>query len=267
MSTQEIGELIDSVNDLTQTVAGKMGEINQELQQGLKEIEDKVTAGFSGETRYVSPNGNDTSGDGSSSKPFKTIRKAINSILRNGKVILKDPGSYYYHSNVTTLVGRSIYITGEYLPNDDDAKIYFSRHEDGTPANWPMFKLENSDLNFKGCQLLSDGQDTTKPSYDRGLVFAYAGTCSVKFGESGGFCSISLADKAHFLGHVARSLINIMTAYTSVNLVDGDGTKNYEEFYYREPGTTVIQGVSNSSFSGLNPPQTHLIGGTIMNRV
>lgn len=133
-------------------------------------------------------------------------------------------------------------------------------------ANWPMFKLENSDLNFKACQLLTEGQDETRPTYQRGLIFSYTGTCSVKIGESGGFCSMVLADSAHTLGHVARSFINIITAYTNVELVGGDDTLDYENFFYREPGTTVIQGITNSTFVGLNPPQTHLIGGTIMNR-
>lgn len=39
MSTQEIGELVNSVNDLTQTVAGKMGEIDQRMDTAENEFD------------------------------------------------------------------------------------------------------------------------------------------------------------------------------------------------------------------------------------
>ncbi|ELX7527400.1 hypothetical protein SKP09_004533 [Vibrio parahaemolyticus] len=42
MSTQEIGQLIDSVNDLTQTVAGKMGEIDQKTQENTEKVDQEL---------------------------------------------------------------------------------------------------------------------------------------------------------------------------------------------------------------------------------
>lgn len=39
MSTQEIGELVKSVNDLTQTVAGKMGEIDNKVSEAEQDFE------------------------------------------------------------------------------------------------------------------------------------------------------------------------------------------------------------------------------------
>lgn len=43
MSTQEIGELIGSVNDLTQTVAGKVGEIDQRMDEAEQDFESFKT--------------------------------------------------------------------------------------------------------------------------------------------------------------------------------------------------------------------------------
>ena len=48
MSTQEIGALIDSVNEMTETVAGKMGQIDNRVEQAEKEV-DNFLAGHRNE--------------------------------------------------------------------------------------------------------------------------------------------------------------------------------------------------------------------------
>ncbi|MGL1164899.1 hypothetical protein ACSTKZ_15145 [Vibrio parahaemolyticus] len=47
MSTQEIGALIDSVNEMTATVAGKMGEIDQKVDQSIEEFQSEVDKFYS----------------------------------------------------------------------------------------------------------------------------------------------------------------------------------------------------------------------------
>lgn len=42
MSTQEVGQLIDSVNELTETVAGKMGEIDQNLADSTAKVDQEL---------------------------------------------------------------------------------------------------------------------------------------------------------------------------------------------------------------------------------
>ncbi len=53
MSTQEIGALIDSVNEMTATVAGKMGEIDQSLQAAEQKMDNFITQARNEYIRFI----------------------------------------------------------------------------------------------------------------------------------------------------------------------------------------------------------------------
>lgn len=82
MSTQEIGALIESVNDLTQTVAGKMAEIDNKVNQAVKAIPELHKAFF-----VDSINGSDTA-LGTQADPIKTIFEAASRTPLNGSVAI-----------------------------------------------------------------------------------------------------------------------------------------------------------------------------------
>ncbi|HCG7952305.1 TPA: hypothetical protein NJ584_003261 [Vibrio parahaemolyticus] len=84
MSTQESRELIESINDLTQTVAGKMGEIDKKVDEAVKSIPDlhKVF--------YVDALvGSDTNTGVNSGNPLKTVKEAVDRTPQNGSVEIR----------------------------------------------------------------------------------------------------------------------------------------------------------------------------------
>ncbi|HCG7649421.1 TPA: hypothetical protein NJ443_003647 [Vibrio parahaemolyticus] len=94
MSTQEIGKLIDSVNNLTQTVAGKVGEIDQRMDVAEKEFEKFTTEDFPERVQAAqtvkffidSINGSDTENTGLSlGSPFRTL-EPISNLVSSGNV-------------------------------------------------------------------------------------------------------------------------------------------------------------------------------------
>ncbi|WP_100637278.1 hypothetical protein [Marinomonas sp. ef1] len=81
MSTQDTAALVESVNKMTETVAGKIGEIDKKV-EGLLGETSAVINSFLSLNIYVSASGNDGN-TGSSSSPLATIAKAI-SIIPEG---------------------------------------------------------------------------------------------------------------------------------------------------------------------------------------
>lgn len=85
MSTQEIGELIDSVNELTKTVSGKVGEIDQRIDAAEKEFEEFTTVDFPSRVQSAQTvkffvdfdNGNDSNVGTSSAQAFRTMAPIV----------------------------------------------------------------------------------------------------------------------------------------------------------------------------------------------
>lgn len=81
MSTQDTAALVESVNKMTETVAGKIGEIDKKVDDLLGETSNVINS-FLSLHIYVSVSGSD-SDLGSASSPLKTIEKAM-SIIPEG---------------------------------------------------------------------------------------------------------------------------------------------------------------------------------------
>ncbi|HCE4614518.1 TPA: hypothetical protein NGS29_002921 [Vibrio parahaemolyticus] len=87
MSTQEIGKLLDSVNDLTQTVAGKMSEIDKKVIEATASVPNTIRS-LSEQSLHVDAiNGSDDN-SGTSSFPLKTIDAAIDKCLPSMKATI-----------------------------------------------------------------------------------------------------------------------------------------------------------------------------------
>ncbi|HAV1337885.1 TPA: hypothetical protein JG819_004548 [Vibrio parahaemolyticus] len=84
MSTQEIGALIDSVNEMTATVAGKMGQIDKKVDDAVKEVNEAIPTAIESALTpkyYVDPVNGDNNHKGTSeATAFKTIYKAISMV-------------------------------------------------------------------------------------------------------------------------------------------------------------------------------------------
>ncbi|HDM8224783.1 TPA: hypothetical protein P0E17_004240 [Vibrio campbellii] len=77
MSTQEIGALIESVNEMTATVAGKMGEIDDKVEEATNAVPSTVNSLLFPSPVYVDAiNGNDNN-SGSPSSPKRTLKGAL----------------------------------------------------------------------------------------------------------------------------------------------------------------------------------------------
>lgn len=85
MSTQEIGALIDSVNEMTQTVSDKTKEIDQKVDAATGAVPHTVKALFD-QTLYVNETTGSSANDGlSDAKPLKYLEDAISKVPAGGK--------------------------------------------------------------------------------------------------------------------------------------------------------------------------------------
>ncbi|CAK2830246.1 putative Tail fiber protein [Vibrio crassostreae] len=86
MSTQDTAALIESVNNMTATVAGKMGEIDQKVDKATQAVPLTVKNLFD-QTLYVNEATGSSDNDGlSDAKPVKWLKDAINKVPAGGKV-------------------------------------------------------------------------------------------------------------------------------------------------------------------------------------
>ncbi|HAV1510752.1 TPA: hypothetical protein JG810_004518 [Vibrio parahaemolyticus] len=111
MSTQEIGALIDSVNQLTGTVAGKMGQIDQKMVELEKTAKNAVFSEMT-KTIYVDQLNGSDSNQGTSSDPLKSIATAISKVPNGGQVniVCKSDITDIYGANSRTEYEEVFYI-------------------------------------------------------------------------------------------------------------------------------------------------------------
>lgn len=88
MSTQETAALIESVNNMTATVAGKMGEIDTKVDEAVNAVPQAIKDNFTHKEVNIDPiNGDDSSLSG----PFRTIGAAVKSVPDGGSINVKLP--------------------------------------------------------------------------------------------------------------------------------------------------------------------------------
>ncbi|NRD72695.1 hypothetical protein HQQ94_05415 [Shewanella sp. VB17] len=114
MSTQETGALIESVNNMTATVTGKMGEIDKKVNHATESVPNAIRS-MASVNFFVSNDGHDLTGNGSFNKPFKTILFAIKQAIPGSFVTINLFGNQEYicESNVhhNSSHGKNILIT------------------------------------------------------------------------------------------------------------------------------------------------------------
>lgn len=105
MSTQEIGELIESVNDLTQTVAGKMGEIDQKVDEATASVPTTIKNMSVGYYHVDCHNGDDSNDGLSSVKAFRNISAILGKLMPGGQYMVYLSAGEHYVDNLP-LVGN-----------------------------------------------------------------------------------------------------------------------------------------------------------------
>ncbi|MBF4228087.1 hypothetical protein EAY83_24540, partial [Vibrio anguillarum] len=96
MSTQEVAELINSVNEMTQTVADKNKEIDAKVNAATSAVPDKIKSEMEQVLWVDSVTGNDSNSGLSSSSPKRTIKSAIDVVPIGGHVRVKLMGQNVY---------------------------------------------------------------------------------------------------------------------------------------------------------------------------
>lgn len=268
---QTIADLVAASNNLTGTINSKMGEIDQGLSEGLGDLEKKISAGFSGEDRYCSPIGSDSSGDGSAGNPFRTIKKAVDSMYRNG-VIWLVPGEYYW-SGMIDLQSRDIVLrstTEDYA----DTTIFYSKKEDGSPTDNSFFRLYSSSVTVERLTLSSAGQltEAERPTYRRAFVFAENGASILRVGNVGPASNTSglvVEKSGDILCRVARSFLQVsiykvdMECLSGTATVSGSGAPYVNSLCFVDAFDrgTLIASTPNSTLTNIDPVTAQYIGG------
>ena len=106
---------------------------------------------------YVSPNGNDNKGTGTTNNPYKTIQKAINQAKNNNKIILKD-GTYTLNNDARITINKNINITSN---NKNNVIIQAKANKNDLFAISPQTTVTISNMQFK--------------NINRGAIFSNSG--------------------------------------------------------------------------------------------
>jgi hypothetical protein len=106
MSTHDTAALVESVNKMTEAVAGKIGEIDKKVDDAVSVIPNLLLL-----TLYVDAERGSDEGDGSSLLPYKTIKKAVESAppICRLKVVLRGSSADNRHLiDETIIVGSRV---------------------------------------------------------------------------------------------------------------------------------------------------------------
>ncbi|MBE4346711.1 hypothetical protein HJ059_03680 [Vibrio parahaemolyticus] len=148
MSTQEIGELIDSVNELTQTVASKVGEIDQRMDEAEKEFDDFTTVKFPERVQeaqsvkfFIDPvNGDDNNIGTSTSTSLKTLSTLREKTFQSGvifsEVSIFFKTGYEYELSGEVYANKQINVLSWGATSSNPGTLVLKQAAD--PSGWPI---------------------------------------------------------------------------------------------------------------------------------
>ncbi len=99
---------------------------------------------------YVSPNGDDTYGDGSKNRPYKTIAKAVSVESSTRKTILLEAGSYTANEIDITVSGTVIRGLGEVTVSGAEGADYCFKTAFGATTGDNSLTMKNLNINHNG---------------------------------------------------------------------------------------------------------------------
>lgn len=162
-----INELNTSLSDVAHKTGSVQTNLNADMVDGIQgnQIPLKTTANI---TYYVDTAGNDTTGDGSQAKPFKTINKALSmlpQIINHDVTINILSGTYNEPILVAGFSGKgSINVNGASNASDavnfiveyvtlmlNTCRVIISGFATNSPTNYSFQSYSNSFVNFINC--------------------------------------------------------------------------------------------------------------------
>ncbi|HAS6505787.1 TPA: hypothetical protein GRR52_23695 [Vibrio parahaemolyticus] len=118
MSTQEIGALIESVNNMTATVAGKMEEIDQKVDNATSAVPDKIKSQMDSKIYVDNVNGDDANDGLTKSQPKQSIKAAIDSVPRGSSLLVLLLGARVYE------IENDVYCAGKLIIIESDGAVW-----------------------------------------------------------------------------------------------------------------------------------------------
>lgn len=232
MNANESAGIVKAVTDLTNTVSGKVKEIDDKVHQATSAVPDAVKNLFIKKKVSIDEvNGDDSSLNG----PFKTLKAAILSVLDGGYVEIKLPISesgYIYNLSESIYIGkRKVVIIGGYA----------GMEKGGVKASVlaPQRKF-NSKYNrtyFSGYMSGSVGGSVTF-NYLRTMLPRIINGTSLEHGKSGSFLS----------GTIAVSVNSYTLSEPSI-FVENDGTDECPMFFAQSSARDAKYSIQEISLS------------------
>ncbi|WP_210447829.1 hypothetical protein [Vibrio crassostreae] len=158
MITQEIGELIDSVNELTGTVAGKMAEIDQKVDDATASVPSAIKS-LADQTFYIDAISGSDSNSGGLNSPFKTIYRVQEELVNGSRIRI-----YLRTGQVHNIVGYGLTLQtgliefsfwGDYTGFDDRPTIrltLINNSTDGTQVGHGA-TVRSGTVLLRGCNV------------------------------------------------------------------------------------------------------------------
>ncbi len=171
MSTQEIGALIDSVNEMTQTVANKNAEIDKKVDEATSAVPETIKKHMNVLVYVDAVNGSDNN-DGTLGSQFKTIQTAVEFAPPNSvvNVILKRGQTHVIAGRVQCVNKIVVFQPDGYDSNHPLISVS-SYVEDGKLVCGSLDSPREVNLYYVDLRI-DDCLDTTTPvhSYGQGLI-------------------------------------------------------------------------------------------------
>lgn len=265
-----ITALVDAANKLTTAVNDKISAIDKALSDGLAFLKSEIRKGWSSSTVYVnSVTGVDATATGDISKPFKTIKAAIDSVVGNVEVFLA-PGRYYYTGTIY-LVAREVAIKPYLGGTRDNITIFQNEQESGAVVNGAYFDMSRAALSVRALCLDLSKVPSGVGAFGRTFTWLRTGS-SLSLGEyelpEGVTVKVGRAFAADTgaigcVSYVSRSYAFVNMRNCSFTQVQAGGAVvGLSSVFTAEAGhATCIYGSSANALSGFTGFTGNLIGG------
>lgn len=235
--SQEVSGLSETGQNLIDEISGKVAEINQALNAAV------AVAPESHRAIYVdSITGDDEINLGTSGSPFKTIKKAFDSLPQNGSGVIELSINKTYEIGEDVIYsGKKVNITAQTSPATPAERplIRFLHHEGGGYNNLFSFKSSSysGSISFTHCNI---EVDTT---FNAGLLPSDAYTCIQCSGYSTG-SNFYINQCAVDLGENAAPLLNTNNACSTLTMLLAD--------FEATSGNIVVTGASGIAQIAIN---------------
>ncbi len=247
MSTQEIGQLIDSVNNLTQTVAGKVEEIDNKVEEATGAVPDTIKEHMNVTVYVDAVSGHDGNTGKSQSAALKTIAAAIESAPSNSvvSVVLKDGQTHVVSERIQCLNKIIMFTPWFYNSNHPEIRVASFLENGaltcGTFDSPREINLYYVDLNMDDCV------DTETPwhGYARGLIRNGDKPIQVQFAMAQG----NLSYAGHPVMHSAGRTSLVSASFYNVTLEKRPSIRAEQKVFECFGGSMFLMGTSfvNSS--------------------